>query len=451
MKFIETIKNIFSIEELRNKILYTLLLVLVYRVGSYIVIPGVDPMSLDALADRAQSGILGMVNVFAGGAFSRASVMALGIMPYISASIAVQLLTIAVPYFQKLQKEGESGTRQINQITRYLTILVTMVQGAGYLTLLNNNGINIVEGFSPILFTITAMIVLTAGTLFAMWLGEKITDNGIGNGISLLIMIGIMAGLPGSFFAELTARFGASGGGLVIFIFELIILFIIIIISIALVQATRRVAIQYAKRNVTQNGRMMQAGGNRQYLPLKVNASGVMPIIFAQAIMFLPSVVYQFIAGDNASGWFVNSFNDPKSFLYNLFTFLLVVVFTYFYTAMVVNPQQIADQLKKDGGFIPGIKPGKNTEEYIDTVVSRITLPGSIFLGLIAILPAFAMIGGVNMGFAYFFGGTSLLIMVGVILDTLQQIESHLMMRHYDGLMQGGTKIKGRHSVGASI
>lgn len=451
MKFIETIKNIFSIEELRNKILYTLLLVLVYRIGSYIVIPGVDPTSLDALADRAQSGILGMVNVFAGGAFSRASIMALGIMPYISASIAVQLLTIAVPYFQKLQKEGESGTRQINQITRYLTIVVTMVQGAGYLTLLNNNGISIVEGFSPILFTITAMIVLTAGTLFAMWLGEKITDNGIGNGISLLIMIGIMAGLPGSFLAELTARFGASGGGLVIFIFELVILFIIILVSIALVQATRRVAIQYAKRNVVQGGKMMQAGGNRQYLPLKVNASGVMPIIFAQAIMFLPSVVYQFIAGENASGWFVNSFNDPKSLLYNIFTFLLVVVFTYFYTAMVVNPQQIADQLKKDGGFIPGIKPGKHTEEFIDTVVSRITLPGSIFLGFIAILPAFAMIGGVNTGFAYFFGGTSLLIMVGVILDTLQQIESHLMMRHYDGLMQGGSKLKGRHSVGASI
>lgn len=450
MKFIETIKNIFSIRELRDKILYTLLLVFVYRIGSYIVLPGVDPSSLADLAAKAGSGILGMVNVFAGGAFSRASIMALGIMPYISASIAVQLLTIAVPYFQKLQKEGESGRRQINQITRILTIAVTMVQGAGYLTLLNTNGIQIVEGYSTVLFTITAMIVLTAGTLFAMWIGEKITDNGIGNGISLLIMIGIIAGLPGAFVNELSARFGASGGGLVIFIFEIVILFLIIIAAIALVQATRRVAIQYAKRNVVQGAKMMQAGGNRQYLPLKVNASGVMPIIFAQAIMFLPSMIYQFVS-DGTSNGFINQFSDPTSWVYNGFTFLLIVVFTYFYTAMVVNPTQIADQLKKDGGFIPGIKPGNHTAEYIDNVVSRITLPGSIFLGIVAILPAFAMMGGVNVGFAYFFGGTSLLIMVGVILDTLQQIESHLMMRHYDGLMSGSSRIKGRQGVGASI
>ena len=450
MKFIDTIKNIWSIKELRDKIAFTLLLVLVYRIGSYVVLPGVDPSSLSDLATKAGDGILGMVNVFAGGAFSRASIMALGIMPYISASIAVQLLTIAVPYFQKLQKEGESGRRQINQITRILTIMVTMVQGAGYLTLLNSQGIQIVEGYSPALFTITAMIVLSAGTLFAMWIGEKITDNGIGNGISLLIMIGIIAGLPGSFVNELTARFGASGGGLVIFIFELVILFLIIIASIGLIQATRRVAIQYAKRNVVQGVKTLQAGGNRQYLPLKVNASGVMPIIFAQAIMFLPSMVYQFFS-DNPSSWFVQAFSDPTSWTYNIFTFLLIVVFTYFYTAMVVNPVQIADQLKKDGGFIPGIKPGKNTAEYIDTVVSRITLPGSIFLGIIAILPAFAMLGGVNTGFAYFFGGTSLLIMVGVVLDTIQQIESHLMMRHYDGLMKGGSKTRGRQSVGASI
>lgn len=450
MKFIETIKNIWSIKELRDKILFTLLLVLVYRIGSYVVLPGVDPSSLSDLAAKAGDGILGMVNVFAGGAFSRASIMALGIMPYISASIAVQLLTIAVPYFQKLQKEGESGRRQINQITRILTIIVTMVQGAGYLTLMNSQGIRIVEGYSPALFTITAMIVLSTGTLFAMWIGEKITDNGIGNGISLLIMVGIIAGLPGSFVNELSARFGASGGGLVIFIFELVILFLIIIASIALVQATRRVAIQYAKRNVVQGAKTMQAGGNRQYLPLKVNASGVMPIIFAQAIMFLPSTVYSFFS-ENQSGWFVQAFSDPTSWAYNIFTFLLIVVFTYFYTAMVVNPRDIADNLKRDGGFIPGVKPGKSTEEYVDTVVSRITLPGSIFLGIIAILPAFAMLGGVNMGFAYFFGGTSLLIMVGVILDTLQQIESHLMMRHYDGLMKGGSKMRGRQSVGAAI
>lgn len=449
MKFIETIKNIWSIKELRDKILFTLLLVLVYRIGSYVVLPGVDPSSLDALAAKAGDGILGMVNVFAGGAFSRASIMALGIMPYISASIAVQLLTIAVPYFQKLQKEGESGRRQINQITRILTIIVTMVQGAGYLTLVNSQGIKIVDGYSPVLFTITAMIVLSAGTLFAMWIGEKITDNGIGNGISLLIMVGIIAGLPGSFVNELTARFGASGGGLVIFIFELIILFLIIIASIALVQATRRVAIQYAKRNVVQGGSSLQAGGNRQYLPLKVNASGVMPIIFAQAIMFLPSMLIGFISDENSS--LLAMFNNPTSWLYNISTFILIVVFTYFYTAMVVNPVQIADQLKKDGGFIPGIKPGNKTTDYIDNVVSRITLPGSIFLGIVAILPAFAMLGGVNTGFAYFFGGTSLLIMVGVILDTIQQIESHLMMRHYDGLMKGGSRIRGRQGVGASI
>ncbi len=449
MKFIETIKNIWSIKELRDKILFTLLLVLVYRIGSYVVLPGVDPSSLKALGEKTGDGLLGLINVFAGGAFSRASIMALGIMPYISASIAVQLLTIAVPYFQKLQKEGESGRRQINQITRLLTIVVTMVQGAGYLTLLNQQGISIVEGYSPVLFTITAMIVLTAGTLFAMWIGEKITDNGIGNGISLLIMVGIIAGLPGSFFNELTARFASSGGGLVIFIFELIILFLIIVASIALVQATRRVAIQYAKRNVIQSGRTMQAGGNRQYLPLKVNASGVMPIIFAQAIMFLPSMLFGMFDNESAS-LLVQNFSDPTSWIYNIFTFLLIVVFTYFYTAMVVNPTQIADQLKKDGGFIPGIKPGKNTADFVDNVVSRITLPGSIFLGIIAILPAFAMLSGVNTGFAYFFGGTSLLIMVGVILDTLQQIESHLMMRHYDGLMKGN-KLKGRHGVGASI
>lgn len=449
MKFIQTIKNIWSIKELRDKILLTLLLILVYRIGSHIVLPGVDRTSLEGLVGSTDGGLLGMVNIFAGGAFSRASIMALGIMPYISASIAVQLLTIAVPYFQKLQKEGESGRRQINQITRVLTIIVTMVQGAGYLTLLKSEGIDIIEGFSPIMFTITAMIVLTAGTLFAMWIGEKITDSGIGNGISLLIMVGIIANLPSAFKNELTARFQSSGGGLVIFIFEIIVLFLIIIAAIALVQATRRVAIQYAKRNVAGTTSSLQSG-KREYLPLKVNASGVMPIIFAQAILFLPAIVYQLVSS-NESNWFIGQFSDPKSWVYNISTFLLIVVFTYFYTAMVINPTQIADQLRKDGGFIPGVKPGESTAEYIDNVVSRITLPGSIFLGIIAILPAFAMIAGVNQGFAYFFGGTSLLIMVGVVLDTLQQIESHLMMRHYDGLMKGGSRIKGRQSVGASI
>jgi preprotein translocase subunit SecY len=448
VKFIETIKNIYKIEDLRNKIFYTLLLVLVYRIGSFIILPGVDPNSVNELASSASAGILGLINVFAGGAFSRASVMALGIMPYISASIAVQLLSIAVPYFQKLQKEGESGRRQINQITRYLTVAVTMVQGFAYLAFIQQNNIGIVFD-SIVLFRISSMIVLTSGTLFAMWLGEKITDNGIGNGISLLIMIGIIANLPGALWAELVAR--ANGAGLMIFVLEIAILFVIVMATIALVQATRKVPVQYAKRNVVKDGKVSQAGGVRQYLPLKVNASGVMPIIFAQALMFLPATLASF-SGSSAiqNSTFLISITDPRGFLYNLFSFLLVVVFTYFYTALIINPTQIADQLKKDGGFIPGVKPGLNTAEYIDSVVSRITLPGSLFLGFIAILPAFALIGGVNMGFSYFFGGTSLLIMVAVVLDTLQQVESHLLMRHYDGLTKSG-RIKGRQSVGAAI
>lgn len=450
MKFIETIKNIWSIKDLRDKILYTLLLVLVYRVGSYVVLPGVDPASLGELTEAASGGLLGMVNVFAGGAFSRASIMALGIMPYISASIAVQLLTMAVPYFQKLQKEGESGRRQINQITRILTIAVTMVQGAGYLSLIRSNNIQIVDGYSEVLFIATAMIVLTTGTLFAMWIGERITDNGIGNGISLLIMVGIIAALPGSFASELASKAQSEGGGLIILIIELVLLFLIIVATIALVQATRRVPVQYAKRNVMQNGRMMQEGGNRNYLPLKVNASGVMPIIFAQALMFLPTTIYNFVS-ENPSNTFINKFADMTSLPYNIFMFLLIVVFTYFYTAMVVNPSDISNQLKRDNGFIPGIKPGNHTAEFIDKVVSRITLPGSIFLGIIAILPAFAMMGGVNQGFSFFFGGTSLLIMVGVILDTIQQIDSHLQMRHYDELIKGSSRIKSRKGVGAAI
>jgi len=449
VKFIETIKNIYKIEDLRNKIFYTLLLVLVYRIGSFIILPGVDPNSVSQLADNSSGGILGLINVFAGGAFSRASVMALGIMPYISASIAVQLLSMAVPYFQKLQKEGESGRRTINQLTRYLTVAVTMVQGFAYLAFIQQNNIGIVEDFSITFFRISSMIVLTSGTLFAMWLGEKITDNGLGNGISLLIMIGIIANLPGAIWAEFLAR--ANGSGLIIFVLEMAVLFVIVMATIALVQATRKVAVQYAKRNVMKDGKMTQAGGVRQYLPLKVNASGVMPIIFAQALMFLPATLASFSGSSTIqNSSFLISMQDPRGFWYNFFSFLLVVVFTYFYTALIINPTQIADQLKKDGGFIPGIKPGNSTAEYIDSVVSRITLPGSIFLGLIAILPAFALIGGVNIGFSYFFGGTSLLIMVAVVLDTLQQVESHLLMRHYDGLTKSG-RIKGRQSVGATI
>lgn len=450
MKFIETLKNIYHIEELRNKIGYTLLLVLVYRFASYIVLPGINPLELDALTSGANKGILGLINIFAGGAFSRASIMALGIMPYISASIAIQLLTVAVPYFQKLQKEGESGRRQMNQITRYLTIVVTMVQGFAYITYLSSIGLQPVIG-NIMFFKITTMIILSAGTLFAMWIGEKITDNGLGNGISLLIMIGIIANLPGSFVNEATSRFGGSGGGGgMLFLIEIVILFLIVMASIALVQAVRKIPLQYAKRNVVKGGKMVQGGGVRQYLPLKVNASGVMPIIFAQAIMFLPAYLVGLFNTQAANSAFLMSISDPRKLGYNVLSFVLVVVFTYLYTAMIINPTQMADQLNKESGFIPGVKPGIQTADYIDSIVSRITLPGSIALGLVAILPAFAIIAGINPGFAYFFGGTSLLIMVGVILDTLQQVEAYLLNSHYDGLTKSG-RIKGRQGVGASI
>lgn len=450
MKFIENLKNIYKIEELRNKIGYTLLLVMVYRFASYIVLPGVNPLELDSLTSSANSGILGLINIFAGGAFSRASIMALGIMPYISASIAIQLLTVAVPYFQKLQKEGESGRRQMNQITRYLTILVTMFQGFAYIAYLSSLGLNPVIG-NVLFFKVTTMIILTSGTLFAMWIGEKITDNGIGNGISILIMIGIMANLPGSILNEITSKFGGSGaGGGMVFILEIAVLFVIVMATIALVQAVRRIPIQYAKRNIVKDGRMLQAGGVRDYLPLKVNASGVMPIIFAQALMFLPAYIVGLFNSGAQNNEFLISISDPRRLGYNVLSFVLVVAFTYLYTAMIVNPTQIADQLKKEGGFIPGVKPGTLTTEYVDNVVSRITFPGSIFLGIVAILPAFALMAGINQGFSYFFGGTSLLIMVAVILDTLQQVDSYLLNRHYDGLTKSG-RVKGRHSVGAAI
>ena len=450
MKFIETLKNIYHIEELRNKIGYTLLLVLVYRFASYIVLPGINPLELDALTSGANKGILGLINIFAGGAFSRASIFALGIMPYISASIVMQLLGLAIPHFQRLQKEGESGRRQMNQITRYLTIVVTMVQGFAYITYLSSIGLQPVIG-NIMFFKITTMIILSAGTLFAMWIGEKITDNGLGNGISLLIMIGIIANLPGSFVNEATSRFGGSGGGGgMLFLIEIVILFLIVMASIALVQAVRKIPLQYAKRNVVKGGKMVQGGGVRQYLPLKVNASGVMPIIFAQAIMFLPAYLVGLFNTQAANSAFLMSISDPRKFGYNVLSFVLVVVFTYLYTAMIINPTQMADQLNKESGFIPGVKPGIQTADYIDSIVSRITLPGSIALGLVAILPAFAIIAGINPGFAYFFGGTSLLIMVGVILDTLQQVEAYLLNSHYDGLTKSG-RIKGRQGVGASI
>ena len=441
-RFIETLQNIYKIEDLRKRIIYTLGLLLIYRLGSFVVLPGIDPTQLGALKEQADGGVLGLLDMFSGGAFSNASIFALGIMPYISASIVVQLLGIAVPYFQRLQREGESGRNKINQITRYLTVFILLVQAPSYLTNLHYQLDPSAFASTGIWFTISSVIILTAGTLFIMWLGERITDRGIGNGISLIIMIGIIARLPFSFIAEFSAR-NQGAGGLMMLIVEMVIMLLIIIATIALVQGTRRIPVQYAKRIVGNK----QYGGVRQYIPLKVNAAGVMPIIFAQALMFVPMMLAGF-GGDSMSG-FAAAFSDFTGFWYN-FTFgLMIVIFTYFYTAITVNPVQMADDMKRNGGFIPGVKPGKKTVEFLDTVMSRITLPGSMFLAMVAILPAFAMIAGVDSQFAQFFGGTSLLILVGVVLDTLQQIESHLLMRHYDGLMKSG-RVKGR-SVGSGM
>ena len=437
-KLIQTIKNIWKIEDLRTRILVTLSFIAIYRFGSFVVIPGVDPSQLANLQAQSADGLLGLLNMFTGGAFSQASIFALGIMPYISASIVIQLLGMAIPYFQKLQKEGESGRRKINNITRYLTILITGGQAPGYIANLKGTlpETAFLLGDGP--FWLSSMIILVTGTLFVMWLGEKITDNGIGNGISLLIMIGIIASLPMSLSQEFLQALEAQSGGLVVFLLEMVILILVIALSILLVQGTRRIPVQYAKRVVGNK----QYGGVRQFIPLKVNAAGVMPIIFAQAIMFIPVTLAGF--SDNLTG-IANTLSDFTGFWYNFTFFIMIVLFTYFYTAITVNPKQMAEDMKKNGGFIPGIKPGRKTAEYLDNVMSRITFPGSLFLGFVAILPAFAMAGGVNPQFAQFFGGTSLLIMVGVVLDTLQQIESHLLMRHYDGLMDKG-KIKGKSS-----
>ena len=443
MKLIQKLREIWSIEELRDRILLTLGLILIYRLGTYITLPGIDPTKLESIRSQGSSGILGLVNLFAGGAFARASIFALGIMPYISASIAIQLLTMAIPYFQKLQKEGESGRRELNQYTRLLTIAVTAFQGMGYVVYLRNaDSSAVVQSLSPIIFSISTVVTLTAGTLFVMWMGEKITDKGIGNGISLIIMVGILARFPGSILEELSSRIIAKGG-LIVFVIELAFLVVVIGACILLIQGTRRIPVQYAKRNIVQGGKMMQAGGVRQYLPLKMNAAGVMPIIFAQAIMFLPATIAQFLPGFDQNGKFLIAFNDIKSIPYNMVYFLLIVAFTYFYTALIINPTQIADDLKRNSGFIPGVKPGKKTEEFIDTVISRITLPGAIFLGIVSIMPAIVMMFDVNRAFALFFGGSSILIMVGVILDTLQTIETYLLNRHYDGLTSSG-RIKGR-------
>lgn len=437
-KFIETLKNIYKIEELRLRILTTLGFLLIYRLGSYVVIPGIDPSQLEGLERQTAGGIMGLLDMFSGGAFHNASIFALGIMPYISSSIVMQLMGIAIPYFQRMQKEGESGRKKINQITRYLTVVICALQAPGYIANLKAQLPESAFVMQGGIFWFSTVLVLVTGTIFVMWLGEKITDKGIGNGISMIIMVGIVARLPFSVTAEFISRLEEQGGGLVMFLAEIVILLVIIIGTIALVQATRKIPVQYAKRIVGNK----QYGGVRQYIPLKVNAAGVMPIIFAQALMFIPIMLVGFSSSDALTG-FAASIADSTGFLYNFIFALLIILFTYFYTAIIVNPTQMAEDMKKNGGFIPGIKPGRKTVEFLDTVMSRITLPGSIFLALVAILPAFAQIMGINNQFANFYGGTSLLIMVGVVLDTLQQIESHLLMRHYDGLMKSG-RIKGR-------
>ena len=441
-KIIETIKNIWRIEDLRNRILMTFGILAIYRLGSFVVIPGIDPSQLAALQAQTSDGLLGLLNMFTGGAFSQASIFALGIMPYISASIVIQLLGMAIPYFQKLQKEGESGRRKINNITRYLTILITAGQAPGYIKNLKATLLESAFLLPAGVFWFSSIILLVTGTMFVMWLGEKITDRGIGNGISLIIMTGIIAGLPQSLMQEFVSALGSTGGGLVIFMVEILALLIVIMITILLIQGTRRIPVQYAKRVVGNK----QYGGVRQFIPLKVNAAGVMPIIFAQAIMFVPITLVGFSDSESLQG-IAAVLTDFGGFWYNFLFFVLIVVFTYFYTALTVNPNQMADDMKKNGGFIPGIKPGRATADYLDAVMSRITFPGSLFLGFVAILPAFAMAGGVSIQFAQFYGGTSLLILVGVVLDSLQQIESHLLMRHYDGLMDSG-RIKGRSSGG---
>lgn len=439
-RFIETLKNIWRIQELKDKILLTLGLLFVYRVGSNVVLPGINPESLTALQSQAATGIFGLLNAFTGGAFAKASVLAIGIMPYISASIVVQLLGLAVPAVQKMQKDGESGRRRLNQITRYLTVIIAGAQAPAYLANLSQQlgGAAILPGLGGWLIP---GITLVAGTIFAMWLGERITDKGIGNGISLIIMVGIIASLPQAFLQELTSQTSPAGGGFVVFLLEVVALYLVIIFAIALTQAVRQVPLQYAKSNAS--GRVGQPIG-RKYLPLRVNAAGVMPIIFAQAIMFIPITLLQVAGGSNETLSPIMAFlSDIQGFGYNFMFALLIVVFTYFYTAIQVNTNNIAEDLKRNGGFIPGVKPGQATAEYIDNILSRITLPGSLLLAAIAVLPALAMKTGMIQQWANFYGGTSLLIIVGVVLDTLMQIESYLLNRHYDGLMKSG-RIKGR-------
>jgi len=442
MRLIQTIKNIFKIEDLRARLLYTFGIILLYRLGKYVTLPGIDPSQLANLHRQTQSGLMGLLDMFSGGAFSQASIFALGIMPYISASIVVQLLGIVFPYFQKLQKEGESGRRKMNQYTRYLTIAVLVLQAPTYLVNLTHTLPASAFILGGTFFQVSSVIILTAGTMFVMWLGEKITDKGIGNGISLIIMIGIVARMPQNFIFEVGIRMNGAGGAIGLIV-EILFLFIVVLGVILLVQGTRRVPVQYARRIVGNK----QYGGVRQYIPLKVNAAGVMPIIFAQAIMMLPMIIAGYT---NSGSGFVVAFSNMYGFWYNLVTALLIIVFTYFYTAITINPVQMAEDMKKNGGFIPGIKPGRKTVEFLDTIMSRITFPGSIFLAIVAIMPSLAVKATVSSQFAQFYGGTSLLILVGVILDTLQQIESHLLMRHYDGLMKSG-RVKGRSGATTSI
>ena len=451
-KFIDTLRNIWKIEELRKRILFTLGILLVYRIGSFIVLPGVIPSVLENSTSSNASDLLGLINVFTGGAFNNAAIFALGIMPYITASIIIQLMGFAVPYFQRLQqKEGESGRKKITQITRLLTVAITLVQGGGYLTYIQSQGAvdpSIPKG----IFWLANIIILSTGTIFAMWLGEKITDKGIGNGISLLITIGIIATLPVALVSEFSLQL--SSGSPIVFILELVALFLVIMVTVLLVQGVRKIPIQFAKRMVGRGTSTMPVAGARDYIPLKVNAAGVMPIIFAQALMFLPATVAQWFAGDEAAANpVIQELLNPFSVTSTILTFVLVVLFTYIYTALLVNPKQYAEYLKRQNAFIPGIKPGKPTADFIDTITTRITFWGSLFIGLIAILPAFAVGFGINVAFAIFFGGTSLLILVAVVLDTLQQIESHLLMRKYDGLVKSG-KLQSRsrmQGIGASM
>ena len=440
MRLVDTIKNIWKIEDLRKRLVVTFLLILVYRVGCYVVLPGIDPNQLAAMKSFTSGGLMQLLDMFSGGAFRQASIFALGIMPYITASIVIQLLGMVLPQFQKLQREGESGHMKINQYTRYLTVLILLLQAPAYLFNLEYQVNSAAHGTMALtwLDKTYMTVILAAGSMFIMWLGERITDKGVGNGISFIILIGIIARLPGAFIEEFMGRISSAQGGLVMLVIEIVLLFAVILGAVLLVQGTRKVPVQYAKRIVGNK----QYGGARQYIPLKVNAAGVMPIIFAQAIMFIPLTLAGFGSRGEASS-IVKALTNMEGFWYNFIYFLMIVAFTYFYTAITVRPTQMSEDMKRNNGFIPGVKPGKKTADYLDSIMSRITLPGSIFLGIVAIMPAFARICGVTHSFAQFFGGTSLLIMVGVVLDTLQQIESHLLMHHYDGLMKSG-KLKGR-------